>query len=428
MALRDLKDRFASLSLPAPLAALPLLALPVAAVIAGIDLLGADEARYQPAPPPADDAPAWVVARTEGTLPGGCQITAQVFDDATREDGADATLRLVRASATGASEVWTAQTNARGAHRFANLPAGVYHLAAFDQAGPSSGRAPVAAPTVVCQGDGARYFSAVTFTDVEHELTGLITSTDQRAIAGAEIAFEQEATDRGALAGVLRIPVEADGSYRVKLAPGRYIAQLMAPHHAVQTRKLTIAPDALASTMNARLAPAPHVSGVVVDDTGAPVPHALVALGGALDPKAKQVRVRADVDGRFSLPVRLGQDVTLTARADALVANASVGVITQPLGILGVTLQLHEGRTVVGQVTRADGSAHAYGEVRFRVRELGLTGTERADGAGNFTLPGMPQGADVEVWAEGNATGAWGAQVASPGNDQLALVYVAPAY
>ena len=61
--------------------------------------------------------------------------------------------------------------------------------------------------------------------------------------------------------------------------------------------------------------------------------------------------------------------------------------------------------------------------MHYRVRDLGLQGTEKADAAGHFVVAGMPEDADVEVWAEGNATGAWGAQVATPGNDQLALVY-----
>ena len=50
------------------------------------------------------------------------------------------------------------------------------------------------------------------------------------------------------------------------------------------------------------------------------------------------------------------------------------------------------------------------------------------DGAGRFVLDGMPADADVEVWAEGNATGAWGAQVSTPAGERLALVYVPAAY
>jgi hypothetical protein len=53
---------------------------------------------------------------------------------------------------------------------------------------------------------------------------------------------------------------------------------------------------------------------------------------------------------------------------------------------------------------------------------------ERADEGGNFVLAGMPKNADVEVWADGNATGAWGAQVATPGSDRVALVFIPPAY
>ena len=57
-----------------------------------------------------------------------------------------------------------------------------------------------------------------------------------------------------------------------------------------------------------------------------------------------------------------------------------------------------------------------------------MVGTTKADAEGKFLLQGLPPDADVELWAEGNATGAWGAVVASAKQEQVLLTYQAPAY
>jgi hypothetical protein len=107
-------------------------------------------------------------------------------------------------------------------------------------------------------------------------------------------------------------------------------------------------------------------------------------------------------------------------------ANAELPAVD---GVLdGVVLVAHAGRTVEGVVTKLDGSAHAFGEIRFRVRDLGITGVEKADQNGHFTVAGLPLDHDVELWAEGNATGAWGARVVGADENTVALTYIAPAY
>ena len=110
------------------------------------------------------------------------------------------------------------------------------------------------------------------------------------------------------------------------------------------------------------------------------------------------------------------------------VARAVLGVVDNVGGLQNIRLVAGLGRTVEGVVLRADGGFLAFGAVHYRVRALGLEGEAPTDGNGRFVLDGMPADNDVEVWAAGNASGAWGAQVATPSTSQLALTFVAPAW
>ena len=268
--------------------------------------------------------------------------------------------------------------------------------------------------------------TAVTERAVQLEVA--LASASGGALPGAELAIAQDVDGRNAIAGVARVPAGADGRIAVPLAPGTYVVLAQAPNHEAARRTITLRADEPGNRARITLAPAPRVRGTVVDEHGAPVAGALVSLGGAYDPTARVARVRTEADGSFALPIRRGQDVTVSARGDGKVARAAFGVLTSPFGIDGVTLVARAGREVEGMVSKPDGSPWAFGLVRYRVRDLGLTGVEQADGAGRFVLDGMPADADVEVWAEGNATGAWGAQVSTPAGERLALVYVAPPY
>src|SRR5688500_5539733 len=159
----------------------------------------------------------------------------------------------------------------------------------------------------------------------EHVFAGTVVSRGGGLAAGAEIAMTQESDERNALAGVARIPVGADGAFSVRMAPGRYVVMVQAPNHAPLVRKLSFDGDAPTSTAAFALTPAPRVRGRVVDDAGAPIADALVALRGGFDPKQRAASVRTEADGSFSLPVALGQDVVVTARGAGKVARAALG-------------------------------------------------------------------------------------------------------
>lgn len=398
-------------------------ALPAAALAAALSLTDATGARYFDRPPP-EPSP-FVLGEAAGSMPDGCQIGARVLLDGAPTE--DATLRLSRVTAEGSAAVWTARTATNGAHRFIDLPAGTYHLTAL-----VDGLAPAGAPELRCTQHAERAFvdlpfdSARSHGDVALELS--LTSTTGGALAGAEVAIAQDSDAREALAGVARLPADPTGRLSLRLAPGSYQLLVQAPMHAPVVRKIALRADEPTSAAKVALQPAPRIRGVLVDETGAPIADALVALGAAFDPKARVARVRTEADGSFALPVGVGQDVTISARGAGRVARMAFGVLANPFGLDGVQLVARSGRNVDGVVTRPDGEPWAFGLVRYRVRDLGLTGVEQADGKGRFVLDGMPSDADVEVWAEGNATGAWGAQVSSPGGEPLALVFVPPAY
>jgi hypothetical protein len=411
--------------IPRPVFAVAAAALPAAALGALLDVTNASEPRFHPAEPPPPSP--WVVARAENTVAGACQI-ATVVTDVSGAALDDAPLRLTRVGAEGTVEEWRSLTDGDGAHRFLDLPAGTYQLTAL-----VDGKMPASSPEWNCRGADERAFFTLPVRDSEHVLTGAVKSKAGSMASGAELAIAQEHDARTSVTGVARIPVNADGTFSVRLVPGRYMVMAQAPNHAPLVRKITVGDDDKVSQTRFMLTPAPRIRGRVLDEDGTPMANATVALGGVLDPKVKAPSVRTDEQGNFALPVSLGMDVFVTARATTAdgggkTARASLGTALSPFGFTGVDLVVRDGRAVEGVVSKPDGSAWAFGEVRYRIRDLGLSGVEKADGEGRFVLAGMPPDADVEVWAEGNATGAWGAQVASPGNDKLALVYVPPAY
>lgn len=406
-----------------PVGLLGAAALPAGAVAAVLSLSQAAGPRYFDRPPPPPSP--FLLAAAEGSMPEGCQVGVRVSLDGTPVD--DAALSLARVHGEGSAELWTARTTAAGTHRFIDLPAGTYQLTALVEGQPAAG-----APELRCQERAERSFvelplsSAAAASAVSLELA--LSSSAGGALSGAEVAIAQDSDSRDALVGVARLAADPEGKLSLRLAPGRYVLLVQAPQHEALTRRITLRADEPTSAARLALKPAPRIRGVVVDEEGNPIADALVALGAAFDPKARGTRVRTEADGSFSLPVGVGQDLTLSARGGGRVARMAFGVLSSPFGLDGVRVVARAGRNVEGVVTRPDGAPWAFGQVRYRVRELGLTGVEQADEAGRFVLDGMPNDADVEVWAEGNATGAWGAQVSSPGSEPLALVFVPPAY
>jgi hypothetical protein len=240
------------------------------------------------------------------------------------------------------------------------------------------------------------------------------------------LALWQDDNARAGLTGVVRVRTNEAGSFSAPLPVGTYQAWVTADDHV--GKKVTLKVTAEKGRARVALAYAPSVRGTVTDELGAPIAGALVAVGGAFDPRQRAQSVKTDEHGRFVLPVQQGQELTITARGAGRVARAFVGLVDDVDRFRDVRLVASAGRTVSGIVYRTDGEPLAFGAVQYRVKALGLEGEAPLDAKGRFALDGMPADADVEVWAVGNATGAWGAQVATPATSQVALVFVPPAW
>ncbi len=378
-----------------------------------------------PLPPAIVEAPLaeLAVRPAAGNLAGGCQIVVEV-DDAAAE------LLLFQVGVDRTVSTWTARPSpskaaSKGsAHRFSDLGPGTYHVNAR-----VSGKALVAAPTWSCDGKGERADFKLATASSSSSLTGRVVGWGKRAVPGAEVLIAQPQGHETTTPGVLHVPLAADGSFTALLRPGRYEVLAAAPHHVAQKRALEVAAAEGAQVkLNVRLDPSPVVAGVVVDQEGKPVPGAVVSLGGIYDPKAGSAAVVADDQGRYELPIPMGSALTVVARGAGKLGRTSVAAVVDPAGVAGVELVVEAGRRVSGLVMTQRGEPHAFAPVRFRVRALGLTGVEKTDARGAFVLDGMPAVDDVEVWADGNAIGAWGGAVASPGADRVLLTWVPPAY
>lgn len=372
-------------------------------------------ARAAPVPSP------WTLGHAEAIDDSACQLAIRVRDDA-GDVLADAPLHVVRIVDGGeVVERYSARTDARGGHRLIDLPQGHYDITV-----DVPGKALAGAPTFTCDHKGRRAFFDVDIKDAAHVVEGTLRGRNKQPLSSATVALWQDDNARSGLAGVVRLRTDDAGHFSARLPAGRYLGVATAGEHVA--KRVTIDVEAATTQMDLRLAFSPSVRGLVVDETGTPLVGAVVSVGGAFDPRAKTSRVVTDATGHFTVPVHEGQELSLTARGNGRVARVVLGVVADVGGFQQVVLQASEGRTVEGVVLRADGGALAFGAVHYRVRALGLEGEAPTDGNGRFTLDGMPADQDVEVWAAGNASGAWGAQVATPATTQLALTYVAPAW
>jgi hypothetical protein len=391
-------------------------------VLASLSSLGALSPRITPAPmaPPAPSP--WTVAHAHAIDDGACQLALRVLDGP--HGVADAAVQVSRLGEGGVVvERYNARTDSDGCHRLIDLPHGFYDVTV-----DVDGKALAGAPTFSCNAPGQRASFSIALVDAQHQIDGVVRGKQNKPLVGATVALWQNDNARLGVAGVVRVRTNDDGHFSAPVAPGTYLAWITADDHVAKQATIAVGEAPVTST-TLKLAYSPSVRGVVVDETGAPLVDAVVAIGGAYDPRARTTTVTTDATGHFALPVHEGQDLTITARGHGRVARAVLGVVDDVAALQRLQLVATTGRVVHGVVLTADGGVLAYGAVEYRVRASGLSGEAPTDAQGRFVLDGMPVDQDVEVWAKGNASGAWGAQVSEPTNPQrLALLWVQPAW
>lgn len=392
-----------------------------ALVIGSLSALHLLEPRVTRAPAQPPSPSPWLVARAAAIDDGACQLSLRVVDhDGTIVDNAG--VEVVRLQDGDVAWRRMVRTDAGGVARLIDLEPGYYDLTV-----DVADRALNGAPTFRCdpQFGGRRAFFDVRLAPATGHLEGTLVGHGGKALPAATVALWQEDSSRVGLAGVVRVRTDAAGRFSARLPKGRYLAQAIAADHVVKKLTITVGDKTAARIV---LPWSPAIRGVIVDELGAPIGGAAVALGGAFDPKAKASAVVADDHGRFVLPIREGQDVVITARGNGRVARATLGVVDNIDAFQQVRLMATTGRTVSGTVFTTAGTPLGHGAVHYRIRSLGLEGEAPTDAHGRFLLDGMPNDADVEVWAAGHASGAWGAQVATPERHELALTFVAAAW
>ena len=304
-----------------------------------------------------------------------------------------------------------------GAPFHTRLKAGTYHVNLL-----GSGSESLAFPPLTCRGNNERiYWERDLRRDVAR-LQGRITGHKKKVVQGVELLLQRDNED-----AVLHVPIDGTGGFSIALPVGDYQYLAIAPGHGAQRGELRIAADRT-MRMPLQLDWRPVVRGWVRGEDGAPVKGAHVFLGPSFNPKTPANVVLTDAAGRFEIPVVPQAGLRLSAWTGEAYAVMPVPALTDNAHEVTLSLTLQPGRELGGWVQTTAGRPHAFGTIRFRIKPLGMVGKTTADVDGRFSLRGLPWNAEVEVWAEGNASGAWGAVVAGPAQNRVLVTYQAPAY
>ncbi len=418
------------LHLEPTLARVPLMARPAtfaAGLLPGLvvlvlgSTLGWFKLRVTAAPPTSALPSPWSVATAAAQDDGACQLTVRVREAANNGRPVHgALLTFVRLVEGTPAETLVARTHADGTYRAIDLPRGLWNVTIV-----VDGHALQGVPEFRCARSGQRasFDLPVSFSD--HVVVGRVVDEGRRPLRGAEVALWQDARHRTGLAGVVRINTDEDGRFRARLPPGEYVTWTNARDHKAQRGTLHVHGET--TTWATKLAFQPMARGQVVDDQEHPQPYAVVFVGGAWDPTSRTVQVVADEEGRFAMPVALGQVLELGARAANRVGSRQVGLVDDVSDVQALRIVVTAGRRVIGEVQTNTGHPYPHGRVSFRVRALGLVGEVVCDENGRFAVEGLPSD-DVEFWATDSALAAWGARVADASMSEVLLPFVPPPY
>lgn len=234
-------------------------------------------------------------------------------------------------------------------------------------------------------------------------VAGRVIDESGAGIGGLEIAISRTAALMGRSARI--VPVEADGSFEVALAPGAWILETRSPKYLPGRSEVEVVFGENLDDIVLRVRAGSSVHGVVLDDLGRPVEGARVGafkerkVGTTMtvDSLSMDDAVETDAAGRFTLGgVENGETVRLRAWGSGHVAASASGVAgaTEP-----VTITVERHGIVAGVVVDAGGKPVAGSRVEVVTEgELGLEVFGEAD-------DGVTTGADGAFRLENVAPG-----------------------
>jgi hypothetical protein len=166
---------------------------------------------------------------------------------------------------------------------------------------------------------------------------GRVTDRDGRGIGGLRVMAVEDSSDLSPpplrMSFALTIP---DGSFLLDgLAPGRYNVLAGDP-----SAGFAFLPSVRSGTEDLELVlrPSGRVEVLVVDESGNPVPNAIVAVAGIEGRKTRGVQASADEQGRVELPVPTGNLTLKAAVMDGPEGMSAVAVSDNGAGRVRIVL------------------------------------------------------------------------------------------
>ena len=202
-----------------------------------------------------------------------------------------------------------------------------------------------------------------------------------------------------------------DGSFEITGLPaGRVFLDGRSDGWFVRTPGTArLAAGEIRSGIELRASPGGRVRGIVLGPDGAPASSAVVSLRPGLNAFFGQLTERqyrwlettTDQDGRFDIPgVPAGSGYTVTAAAPSLALEEKHGLEVRAGQVTEVTLQSHQGATIIGRVIDPDGTAMVGASVALIYLDIsrvlfsadGRSEPLQTDADGNFRIDNVAAG------------------------------------
>ena len=287
-----------------------------------------------------------------------------------------------------------------GSFTLEHVPAGAINLVA-NAPGYSSGRMTVNVE------DGKSVSDVLVELEQGARLTGRVTSSSGTPLADVSVSIQPSVTGGFATRGMMpRTTTDANGEYVLdSVEPGEETVNFSHPKHVDLAKKVTI--KGRDTRLDVTLSGGQRVTGVVVTESGVPVPDAEVDARGGGDGGETRTNASGTFEFESMAPGRYRFSAAKAGYAAGRVDDFDISSGT-PLRIV-----LGTGGTIYGRVTGLSEAELASTSVRaFGSTGGGGASTSAVDPQGNFRIEGVPAG-NVRVSAQ-VSTSPFGSQRSSP--------------